>query len=567
VRLLRPAALLVLVGGALVLAGRSQAPPASAAGSFYCALNATCPEVTIAGDPFATLGGNPAPFRGYGDPSLERDPDTGDIWLSYSWLDVLISSPGPPPVTDLGVRTHLAKSTNGGQTFSFVRAVNSTLPITHPDTTAQGWTIHEVSTLAREGPGQWQMQWLTYFDPFGPPERSDFYYTQSVASSPAALGNASTPWIRTNSTLPSWGVVHNLSAIPQLSDCTALSEPALLSNGGATYLASNCVVFQNNARQDAQERLVLLRQEANGYSYVGELLDYSDAVFLGGSRLEQADLSVAQNGAILLIVTPIQNGTPEHFGCDVLEIADITKASVRRDLAGNPEKLYEITGEDPILGPGLCTYDAASATGVMMVLHKYTPSPFDMEFSLRATRVHPLGLDSDGDGLADSADPDDDNDGFADSVESGASLCGDGRNEDGLIFDGSDDDVVDDGCPGGPPQSGAYSEAGFSIGTGPLDPCGTNAWPLDLASGGVPDSTNRVTITDLTSFLAPIRRLDSSPGRPSFSSRWDLVPGHGLFTNWIVINDLTSLLAGPTGSPPMLGGARAFNGPVCPVLP
>jgi hypothetical protein len=164
----------------LVLANSSRGPATAAGpGTFYCALSPACPEVTIAGDPFATLGGNPAPFRGYGDPSLEWDPDTGDIWLAYSWLDVLVSEPGPPPVVDFGVRTHLAKSTDGGSTFSFVRAVNSTVPILHPDTSVAGWTIHEVSTLVREGPGEWQMQWLTYFDPFGPPARSDFYYTLS----------------------------------------------------------------------------------------------------------------------------------------------------------------------------------------------------------------------------------------------------------------------------------------------------------------------------------------------------------------------------------------------------
>ena len=135
--------------------------------TFHCAYDATCPEVLISGDPHATLGGSPAPFRGYGDPSLERDPDTGTLWLSYSWLDVLISSPGPPPVFDFGVRTHLARSDDNGATFSFLREVNQTVQIEHPDTSTQGWTIHEVSTMAREASGSWQNLWLTYFDPLG----------------------------------------------------------------------------------------------------------------------------------------------------------------------------------------------------------------------------------------------------------------------------------------------------------------------------------------------------------------------------------------------------------------
>ncbi len=176
--------------------------------------------------------------------------------------------------------------------------------------------------------------------------------------------------------------------------------------------------------------------------------------------------------------------------------------------------------------------------------------------------VYVYALDTDGDGAPDSTDPDDENDGFSDVAEAGSPLCGDGRNED----DG-DDSLTDDGCPGGPPQAGAYSEAGFNIGTAPRDTCGTDGWPLDFVSGGIPDSTNRVTITDLTSFLAPERRLGTSPGVAGFDSRWDLAPGKGLFTSWIAINDLTALLSGQTGNPPMLGGARAFNGPACPFPP
>jgi hypothetical protein len=315
------------------------------------------------------------------------------------------------------------------------------------------------------------------------------------------------------------------------------------------------------------ERLVLLKQEATGYSYVGNLLDSADAAFLGGSRAEQADLAIAQNGAVLLIVTPIQNTAPEHLGCVVLEVTDISTATVRRDVNGDPVKLYEITGEDPIIGPGLCTYDAGSATGIMMVLHDYTVSPFDMEFSLRATGVHPQGLDTDGDGVADTVDAEDDADGFTDIVEAGAPLCGDGRNEDGVVFGGSDDGITDDGCPGGPPQAGLYSEAQFRIGTDPTESCGIDGWPLDLVAGGTPDSTNRINLADLTSFLAPARRLDSSPGMAAFRARWDIVPGRSLFANWIALDDLTSLIAGLPGFPPMLAGARAFNGPACPMPP
>jgi hypothetical protein len=165
------------------------------------------------------------------------------------------------------------------------------------------------------------------------------------------------------------------------------------------------------------------------------------------------------------------------------------------------------------------------------------------------------GGDRDGDGLANESDTDDDNDGFSDEHEVGHPLCENSINEDSF-----NDGVADDGCPGAAPEAGAFTEGLYHIGTGSLDPCGTDGWPADLVSGGVPDSTNRVTLADLTSFFAPTRHFGSSPPNWAFSSRWDLVPGPGLFGAWINISDLTRVIS---VAPPMFAGERAFGGPAC----
>ena len=410
------AVLAALVASSLLVLGAAPAdapaaPRTAAPLTFHCRLDSTCPQVMVTGDPLATLGTGPAPFRGYGDPSLEYDPSTGALWLSYSWLDVLVSNPGPPPQIDFGVRTHLARSDDGGASFTFVKSVNQTTTLTHPDSGVPGWAMHEVSTLLREAPDNWQMLWLTYFEPFGEPpsgspeDRTDPYYARSDASSPDSLGDSSAPWIRGNGTSPSFGAQYNLSTIPQLSDCAAFTEPALFSQGGVTYLATNCVVFQDGVRRDDLERLVLLRQEANGYSYVGTLLTSSDAADLGATRIEQTDIALSRTGHILLIATPIQDGTPEHLGCVVFEITDIGTAQVRRDAGGQAVQLARITGDDGTIGPGLCTYDAASETGVLIVLHVFNEDPFDLEFSLRATGVHPDVSPNPVGGIAELAEP------------------------------------------------------------------------------------------------------------------------------------------------------------------
>ncbi|MCH8814240.1 MAG: hypothetical protein IH957_03955 [Chloroflexi bacterium] len=155
-------------------------------------------------------------------------------------------------------------------------------------------------------------------------------------------------------------------------------------------------------------------------------------------------------------------------------------------------------------------------------------------------------------------DSDTDGDGWTDETESGTPLCGDGTNNDDF-----DDAVIDDGCPGGPPQAGSFSEAQFNIGTNPLDACGTADWPGDLVIGGAPlDSTDKISILDITSFLVPTRHYRSSPGDAEFNPRWDLKPGRDVFADWINISDLVILLVVAPPAPPY-NGTRAWEGPTC----
>jgi hypothetical protein len=208
------------------------------------------------------------------------------------------------------------------------------------------------------------------------------------------------------------------------------------------------------------------------------------------------------------------------------------------------------------------------------------------------------GVDNEADGATDGADTgcsgDTDGDGYTDEVESGSPVCLDAVNDDNL-----DDAAMNDACPAvgapeagadcadtvdddgdtrindGCPISGAIGEGAYNVGTSPTAPCSVGAvpnpspsWPSDFVSGGIPNSTDRITITDLTNLLAPTRYLGTRPDAvpppgSAFSPRWDLIPGRGLFGSWIAVNDLTALLAGSSGFPPMFGGVRAFNGPTC----
>ena len=138
------------------------------------------------------------------------------------------------------------------------------------------------------------------------------------------------------------------------------------------------------------ERLVLLKQIANRYSYVGDILDAQDAADLGVDVIQQADIAVARDGSIILIVTPIILGAdPSHQGCVVFEFDDFAAGTLFRDTNGRAVPRTVISSDGNGLGPGLCTYDANSDTGVLLVITTVTNNGADVEFSLRATGVHP----------------------------------------------------------------------------------------------------------------------------------------------------------------------------------
>jgi hypothetical protein len=361
---------------------------------FHCSKDSSCPEVMVAGDPFAEVNMVPDAFRGYGDPSLEYDAATGTLWMTYSWLNIQISDPGPPSVFDLGVRTHLARSDDSGNTFTFVRTVNEMEMEAHPDTGVMGWSTHEVPTLVIEPAGTWQLLWFKYFNPFGTvigvDERQEFLYWRTTANTPEQLGDNSEVWATALATSPSWGAPIAFNDMPDLADCVAQTEPGLFAFNNETYLATSCLIADASGRRPDLERLVLLKESVNGYSFVGNLLDARDSADLGVDVIQQADISVARDGSIILIVTPILlNADPSHQGCMVFDFADFANAELRRDGNGMAVPRTVITADGNGLGPGLCTYDANSDTGILLVITTVTQNGTDIEFSLRATGVHP----------------------------------------------------------------------------------------------------------------------------------------------------------------------------------
>ncbi len=193
------------------------------------------------------------------------------------------------------------------------------------------------------------------------------------------------------------------------------------------------------------------------------------------------------------------------------------------------------------------------------------------------TVINPDQADNENDGLGDLCDPDDDNAGVYDVDEV---ACGGNQYVAALrperidgVFDGVDDDGdtnVDEALPGGTDnfdcdgdgfKGSAENHVFGPAATGNQDPCGNNGWPAELVGGAF--SGNKVNVSDLASFVGPIRYLGTNVGTNPGDVRWDLVPG-STFGADINVQDLTAITL---LYPPMLDGARAFGGPVCPWAP
>lgn len=377
--------------------GGSDNPPASSTPapvqtlSIDCTgTNAGCPSLTIDGDPPATLpDGSASPVAGFADPSLRRDPAGTTLWLGYSWVYPALGGPMGTSVVGAEVDTHLARSDDGGQSWTKVATLWRAVPGAQDEFARSGRMNSETVSLAPRqsvsGTTTWYSARMVYFssDDDGPAV-SSFTVHVAAAAAPDQLGIAEEAVLGGDLTRTFWAPDVNLAslteAVPgdELNGCTFF-DAGLLFHGDRLYLAVQCALYAPSGEDVTREFVALFSTQPNGsprlwnWTYHGKLADRSDAIALGGENLQQTDLAAAQDGTLLAIFSPSDptgNATlSQHFGCRVVEIASLNPARLARDGNGALRVRASITASDltsPNGSPASCGYEASSATGVLI---------------------------------------------------------------------------------------------------------------------------------------------------------------------------------------------------------
>ncbi|OGS22406.1 MAG: hypothetical protein A2252_02350 [Elusimicrobia bacterium RIFOXYA2_FULL_39_19] len=266
--------------------------------------------------------------NGIFDPSIEYDQSGTIGWMSYS-----------PVQWPAFVHTHLAKTTDYGQTWVFVSSVNPSVAgtVVSGTITTNGVWRNEVSTLVHDpdDPGkEWKLYWHKYFtkSPYGSEDR-DFargWIAYKYASDPAGPWSSEIPLFGAYPFPPQnegYSVQSYLNQFHvDLSSFICFTEPGSIYINGVIYLSFNGFSVVTN-----ETVIFLIASNNHGatWNYVGTLTDHNDAVTLGYNRLVASSL-VEEQGRIFLLAAPYDDFPVDHDGIYIFEFEDISQAELKR---------------------------------------------------------------------------------------------------------------------------------------------------------------------------------------------------------------------------------------------
>jgi len=366
-----------------------------------CSATGTCPALAISGEAPAT---NPGTFKGYADPSAYTDPTfPGRVWLAYSWPHVV---PGQDPsgnsVQMAAVQNRLARSDNGGLTFSYTQVLWPDVAMADPEGSGEtGRLSSETASLAAMtvgGATTWYGAHLRYFlrpqTGYNPRYGTSWHVRIGAAASPGALTNATETVLGVSTTAAAYAPnvrLDQLAGLP-IQYCAMLNNPTLYAQSPTLYLVVECLAFVGPIPDYANTTTQVFATDPVGaptswtWRYAGKLGDAQLAADLGNDTIRQPDVSLADDGSLIALITPahIDAASPTGTvgdGCVALELDSIDPPALARDCGGNPIVRARITGA----GVGACTHDARAATGIIATSQGASGG----NWALRASGVEP----------------------------------------------------------------------------------------------------------------------------------------------------------------------------------
>ena len=318
--------------------------------------------------------------NGRGDPSLEYGPD-GTGWLTYTSVDVKNSV----------LITHLAKSTDKGKTWKFVKVINQPSPDT-VDGKKGNW-VHETTTIVYDSDDtgkEWKIFWFRYFRA----KRSIGKNKEHTwINSWIAYKYASNPEGKWSEEIPVFGMGNyrnkgiNLSSLhPDLKDLVFYYELGSLYKNGTLYLSLEGSSTANGLGEWRKRKIILVSSRDHGktWKYVGTLTGYNDVKNSGYLTFTGSSL-VEEKGRIFLLVSPsgklsnLRDPEGHHDGIDIFEFEDITKARLKRDNNGKLVLIKHI--DDNLQKGGQGDYDERNTYGGIVIPQqdlKYYPEVFQL---------------------------------------------------------------------------------------------------------------------------------------------------------------------------------------------
>jgi|GEM_PF-637346 len=354
-----------------------QARPASSSTSAYG-------NVTILGDNSST---------GILDASPLRGGSTTTTWMAYSGASFY--NLNGQLIQDVAAR--LARSDDGGQTFTFIRELGTPQPATVTDSLgtvcgggvctgrwvyAAPWLVDDSSdpNAAR----RFKLFAHKYFLYPQAPQPQQFQLGSIVlwtASAPDGAWSSEQSVLGWNFTPPELTATNNVNTLdPALAQCLTASEGTASLHNGVLDFAFTCAFDTLNP---LARKIVLLRSpdHAISFQFVSTLLQPSDAALIGAAYFADPALLPSPSNAPVLIATPVTasgQGVVTPAGCHVIPITDEQSGTLLRNAGNAPAAILTLPSPTNTLGGG-CAWDRGiTGTGIMMNSFVQTSGPFSI---------------------------------------------------------------------------------------------------------------------------------------------------------------------------------------------